>query len=36
MAPLDQQQKACPRQHVRDAFASSIDEFDTLYQELAK
>lgn len=34
--PLNQPEKALPRQHVMDAFASSTDEFDTLYQALAK
>jgi protein-disulfide isomerase-like protein with CxxC motif len=30
------QQKERPRRHVMAAFASSLDEFDTLYRELAK
>ena len=33
---IDRQQKERPRRHVMDAFAASTDEFDTLYQELAK
>jgi hypothetical protein len=30
------QQKESPRRHVMAAFASSLDEFDHLYRELAK
>lgn len=33
---IDRQQKENPRRHVMAAFASSIDEFDHLYRELAK
>lgn len=33
---IDRQQKARPRRHVMAAFASSVDEFDSLYRELAK
>lgn len=33
---IDRQQKARPRRHVMAAFASSLDEFDSLYCELAK
>ncbi len=33
---IDRQQKEQPRRHVMDAFASSLDEFDSLYRELAK
>ena len=33
---LDRQQKERPRRHVMAAFASSLDEFDSLYRELAK
>jgi predicted transcriptional regulator len=33
---IDRQQKYRPRQHVMEAFASSLDEFDALYGELAK
>ena len=33
---VDRQQKERPRQHVLTAFASSIEEFDSLYRELAK
>ena len=33
---IDRQQKERPRRHVRAAFASSLDEFDSLYRELAK
>ena len=33
---IRRQQKARPRRHVMAAFASSMDEFDSLYQELAK
>ncbi|MDI9331514.1 MAG: hypothetical protein QM527_09430 [Alphaproteobacteria bacterium] len=33
---IDRQQKQRPRRHVMDAFASSMDEYDRLYQELAK
>jgi hypothetical protein len=33
---IDRQQKERPRRHVMAAFASSLDEFDNLYRELAK
>jgi protein-disulfide isomerase-like protein with CxxC motif len=33
---IDRQQKESPRRHVMTAFASSLDEFDHLYRELAK
>lgn len=33
---IDRQQKERPRRHVMSAFASSLDEFDSLYRELAK
>jgi predicted transcriptional regulator len=33
---IDRQQQAQPRRHVMNAFASSLDEFDSLYRELAK
>ncbi len=33
---LDRQQNSNPRRHVLQAFASSLDEFDDLYRELAK
>ncbi len=33
---IDRQQKKRPRRHVMAAFASSLDEFDDLYRELAK
>lgn len=33
---IDRQQKEHPRRHVLEAFASSLDEFDSLYRELAK
>lgn len=33
---IDRQQKERPRRHVMTAFASSLDEFDDLYRELAK
>ena len=33
---IDRQQKERPRRHVMAAFASSLDEFDSLYRELAK
>lgn len=33
---IDRQQKVRPRRHVMTAFASSLDEFDSLYRELAK
>ena len=33
---IDRQQKARPRRHVMAAFASSLDEFDSLYRELAR
>ena len=33
---IDRQQKERPRRHVMAAFASSLDEFDDLYRELAK
>ena len=33
---IDRHQKELPRRHVMTSFASSLDEFDTLYRELAK
>jgi hypothetical protein len=33
---LDRQQKERPRRHVIASFASSLDEFESLYRELAK
>jgi hypothetical protein len=33
---IDRQQKTRPRRHVMTSFASSLDEFDHLYRELAK
>jgi len=33
---IDRQQKQQPRRHAMAAFASSLEEFDTLYRELAK
>lgn len=33
---IDRQQKERPRRHVVASFASSLDEFDSLYRELAK
>jgi hypothetical protein len=33
---IDRQQKTRPRRHVMESFASSLDEFDHLYRELAK
>ena len=33
---IDRQQKERPRRHVMAAFASSLDEFDSLHRELAK
>ena len=33
---IDRQQKERPRHHVMTAFASSLEEFDSLYRELAK
>ena len=33
---IDRHQKERPRRHVMGAFASSLDEFDHLYRELAK
>lgn len=33
---IDRQQKDRPRRHVMDSFASSLEEFDSLYRELAK
>ncbi len=33
---VDRQQKGQPRRHVLTSFASSLDEFDSLYRELAK
>lgn len=33
---IDRHQKERPRRHVMSSFASSLDEFDTLYRELAK
>jgi len=33
---IDRQQKERPRRHVMASFASSLDDFDSLYRELAK
>ncbi len=33
---IDRQQKERPRRHVMTALASSLEEFDRLYRELAK
>lgn len=33
---IDRQQTQRPRRHVMASFASSLDEFDSLYRELAK
>jgi predicted transcriptional regulator len=33
---IDRQQKERPRRHVISAFAASLEEFDSLYSELAK
>ncbi|WP_226822315.1 hypothetical protein [Acidithiobacillus ferridurans] len=33
---IDRQQKERPRRHAMTSFASSLDEFDSLYRELAK
>ena len=33
---IDRQQSQRPRRHVMAAFASSLDEFDNLYRDLAK
>lgn len=33
---IDRQQKERPRRHVMTSFVSSLDEFDSLYRELAK
>ena len=33
---IDRQQKERPRRHVMASFASSLDEFDSLYRELVK
>ena len=33
---IDRHQKERPRRHVMASFASSLDEFDSLYRELAK
>ena len=33
---LERQQRDSPRQHVLSAFASSMNEFDALYKNLAK
>ncbi len=33
---IDRHQNERPRRHVMSAFASSLDEFDRLYRELAK
>lgn len=33
---IDRQQKERPRRHVMAAFASSVEEFDSLYRELPK
>lgn len=35
-AYIERQQNVRPRRHVMAAFASSLDEFDSLYRELAK
>lgn len=33
---IDRKQQERPREHVMKAFAASLDEFDSLYRELAK
>ena len=33
---IDRQQKERPRRHVMTVFASSLEEFDSLYRDLAK
>jgi hypothetical protein len=33
---IDRQQKERPRRHVTASFASSLDEFDSLYRKLAQ
>jgi hypothetical protein len=33
---IDNQQKHRPRRHVLASFATSLDEFDSLYRDLAK
>lgn len=33
---IDRQQKARPLRYVTASFAASLDEFDSLYRELAK
>ena len=33
---IERRQKERPRQHVMASFASSLEEFDNLYRELAK
>ena len=33
---IDRQQRDRPRRHVMASFASSLEEFDTLYRDLAK
>lgn len=33
---IDRHQKEHPRRHVMASYASSLDEFDSLYRELAK
>lgn len=33
---IDRQQKERPRRHAMDSFAASLDEFDSLYRELAR
>ena len=33
---LERQTKSRPRQHVMSSFASSLEEFDSLYKDLAK
>jgi len=33
---IDRQQKDRPRRHVVGSFAASLEEFDSLYRELAK
>ncbi|MGY6214242.1 hypothetical protein ACW73L_03680 [Methylolobus aquaticus] len=32
----DRQQREHPRRHLMDSFTSSLDEFDSVYRELAK
>lgn len=33
---IERKQKGRPRRHVMEAFSDSLDEFDSLYRELAK